>query len=236
MATRRSRRCASGAVLPARRGRARTRTPNTMTRPPSDGSASAATKCVNGMPLATPMSMFCGLPIGVRALPTFEASARPRRNGSGRSRSGRTDRDDERREHEANRVVDEKRREESACDDDSAKQRTRRPRAIHDVLRRPLEEAAHLEKARDEQHPEQKHHHVEIDRRIRVAQRQSPDRHHRHGAEQCGGRPVQPKKRYPLNGDQQVRDDEDDEARYRHANATSALARRRRSGGTPTQS
>ena len=43
-----------------------------------------------GIPLATPISMFCGLPIGVMALPTFDPSAIASRNGSGRSASGRS--------------------------------------------------------------------------------------------------------------------------------------------------
>lgn len=79
------------------------------------------------------------------------------------------------------------------------------------MLRRPFEKAARFEKARDEQDAKQEHDDVEIDGGVRVVQRQTTDRHYRHRAKQRGSGTVQAAKRYPLNGDQQVRDDKNGE-------------------------
>ena len=53
------------------------------------------------------------------------------------------------------------------------------------------------------------------------------DRHHRHRAEQRGGRAIEAQIRYPLNGDQQVGDDENDEASRRHPASLRIVYRRR---------
>ena len=75
--------------------------------------------------------------------------------------------------------------------DAAASSDARRRRPTHDVPRRPLEESTDLEKPGDEQDAEEKHHDVEIDRRVRVLQRQTADRHHRHRTEQRGGRAIE---------------------------------------------
>ena len=61
--------------------------------------------------------MFCGLPMTVATLPMFDAVASARRYGSGSWRADRGELEDQRREHEADRVVDEERRQHAGGDD-----------------------------------------------------------------------------------------------------------------------
>src|SRR5439155_601720 len=77
---------------------------------------------------------------------------------------------------------------------------------------------AHLEIADDQHEAEQEHQHVEVNRRVGVAQRQHAQDDHRDRAEQARRRPVQVDEGQALDGDQQIGRGEDDEAGG-HANA-----------------
>jgi len=61
-----------------------------MSSPPIAGAAMEARKGAYPIPLEMPISMFCGLPVTVIALPTFDAKASPRRYGAGRNSSDRS--------------------------------------------------------------------------------------------------------------------------------------------------
>src|SRR5262249_45138379 len=109
------------------------------------------------------------------------------------------------------------------------------PRALDDVFRGPLEESPNLEEPGDDQHAKEKHHDVEIDRGVCVAQRKSAERHHSHRAEKSRRGPIETKSRYLLSRNQQVRDDEDEETGSCQAAAVTARAPRLRSVGAPTR-
>ena len=91
------------------------------------------------------MIMFCGLPVIVATDPTFEAVARPTRYGIG-GRFSRWQRcKHQRRQGDADHVVDQERRENARQSDRHAQQRKRPGKPGGDPFRRQCEEARHAQ-------------------------------------------------------------------------------------------
>ena len=103
----------------------------------------------------------------VAALPMFDAVASASRNGSGRSRALGDDVEHQRREHQADRVVDEQRRQHAGREhqhDSSARgMATRAPASPRDRG----QAASQPQVGDDDHHAEQQHDGAEVDGRAR---------------------------------------------------------------------
>ena len=129
---------------------------------------------------AAPTIMFCGLPLKLTTPPTF--AARREREQVRQRRQPRLDddRDDERREHDAHRVVDEQRRQRAGDEHQPEQQRARRARAGEHEVRGEPEELRLGRYAAITSTPNSSDDDVEIDRvrarRPSAARRRPPSR------------------------------------------------------------
>jgi TolB-like protein/DNA-binding winged helix-turn-helix (wHTH) protein len=121
------------------------------------------------------------------------------------------DRQDQRREHEADGVVHEQGGQTARHQDQRPEERPRRLRPGQDEPGGPPEELGLHQVGGDHHHPEQEEEGVEVDRRVGLLHGQDPEGDHRHRPAQRRGRPVHQDPGEPLPGHRHVGDHEDDE-------------------------
>ena len=173
-------------------------------RPAKDTGQRPWAKGISPIPERTPMSAFCGLPTSEQALPTFEETARAIRYGA----AGCSSRLVTRKSNGANirQIVS------------FMNSAERTPGESEDAALHDLEEARQLEVAEHDHHAEQEEDRVEVDRALRLVESDDAERDHRHGPQQRPGGPAEVEPRNPLDPDDEVRHQEDQE-RGRHATA-----------------
>jgi hypothetical protein len=132
---------------------------------------------------------------------------------------------EDRRQHQADRVVHEQRREDARRDNHEEQQRPRASGETEDAALYDLEKARQLQIAEHDHHAKQEQDRVQVDRAFCLVEGDDPEGDHRAGAEQrsCGSSDVQPPD--PLNSDDEVGHQEDQERRC-HATTSPSRCRR----------
>ena len=124
--------------------------------------------------------------------------------GQQRQFAAHDDGHDQRREQEADRVVNQQRGERARREDEEEQQALRRPGSLQHPVGRPIKEAGEIKVGRKQAHAQQQHQRVVVHRAIGLLRRQHAAHDHEHGAQQRGRRTIQRQDLQPPPADEQI--------------------------------
>ena len=171
------------------------------------------------------MSMFWGLPVIVATLPMFDACRQRQQVGQWPVPARARQLDQDGREDQADRVVDEQRREDAAGEDDRDQQQRGMADVVADDLRRRVEESRHAQVRDEHHHAEEQHQRPEVDMPVGIVERDDAGGDHQRRADDGGARAIDFEEGCAAESQDEVSEEEDGAGDDRQEHACAMVQR-----------